>query len=218
MKYEYLIFNLIIIGLSSFGVILYKGAVFPKIKPALKSILTVSSFFIVWDYFVADNWWWFNEKYITGAKLANLPVEEVLFFITVPWSCLVIWVNLKKIIKGTIKKDLTFALLTVGLFAGIWAGLGQKWYTMTVMLLFSATICFIRLKSVWFQKRSFILFTFIVFILTAVFNGYLTARPVVLYNAGLITNFRLGTVPVEDFIYGILLVWMVVYAYEKRLA
>ncbi|MEM1010483.1 MAG: lycopene cyclase domain-containing protein, partial [Myxococcota bacterium] len=45
-----------------------------------------------------------------------------------------------------------------------------------------------------------------VFALTFVFNGYLTARPVVLYGRSYQLDLRLWTIPIEDFIYGFSLV------------
>jgi lycopene cyclase domain-containing protein len=48
--------------------------------------------FIVWDWIaVSRGHWSFNEKYITGIKIINLPVEEILFFIIIPFCALFSW-------------------------------------------------------------------------------------------------------------------------------
>lgn len=48
--------------------------------------------FIVWDMIVtARGHWSFNPEYITGIKIYNLPVEEVLFFIIIPFCGIFTW-------------------------------------------------------------------------------------------------------------------------------
>jgi lycopene cyclase domain-containing protein len=48
--------------------------------------------FIVWDWVAASRGHWsFNEIYITGIKIINLPVEEILFFIVIPFCALFTW-------------------------------------------------------------------------------------------------------------------------------
>src|SRR5688572_8899061 len=45
--------------------------------------------FIIWDaYFTRLGVWGFNPAYVTGLGLWGLPLEEVLFFICIPYSCL----------------------------------------------------------------------------------------------------------------------------------
>ncbi len=46
------------------------------------------------------------------------------------------------------------------------------------------------------------------------FNGYLTWRPVVLYNPVYFLNVRLGTIPVEDFFYGFGLITSAIVLWE----
>lgn len=48
--------------------------------------------FIVWDIVAAARGHWgFNTSYITGFKIYNLPIEEVLFFIVIPFCGLFTW-------------------------------------------------------------------------------------------------------------------------------
>jgi lycopene cyclase domain-containing protein len=50
--------------------------------------LIASACFIAWDIlFTAQNVWGFNDAYTLGIKLFNLPVEEVMFFIFIPFAC-----------------------------------------------------------------------------------------------------------------------------------
>jgi lycopene cyclase domain-containing protein len=56
--------------------------------------------FLGWDVlFTVKGVWSFNEKYITGFTLFRLPIEEVFFFLTVPFACLFIYYCLKYYFK-----------------------------------------------------------------------------------------------------------------------
>jgi len=52
-------------------------------------------------------------------------------------------------------------------------------------------------------------------LLMLIFNGYLTARPVVLYDPAYQLNLRIFTIPVEDFVYGYSHVFLTTIIYEK---
>lgn len=53
--------------------------------------------FLVWDMWAVNTGRWsFNEEVITGIKIWNLPIEEVLFFALIPQSCLLLWAGMKK--------------------------------------------------------------------------------------------------------------------------
>ena len=55
----------------------------------LPSILLVALFFICWDeWFTKMGIWGFNPKYIQGIYGGHLPLEEILFFIVIPYNCL----------------------------------------------------------------------------------------------------------------------------------
>ena len=56
------------------------------------AIAVVSSLYITWDSIAAGRGEWsFNPRYVTGIKVFNLPIEEILFFITVPYACLLLY-------------------------------------------------------------------------------------------------------------------------------
>ncbi|HKL02779.1 MAG TPA: lycopene cyclase domain-containing protein, partial [Cryomorphaceae bacterium] len=55
-------------------------------------IAVMITLFIPWDvWFTSKGVWGFNERFISGAHIANLPVEEWLFFIVVPFACCFIY-------------------------------------------------------------------------------------------------------------------------------
>ncbi len=45
-------------------------------------------------------------------------------------------------------------------------------------------------------------------------NGYLTGRPIVLYNPDFFLGIRLGSIPVEDFLYGFGLITITLVLWE----
>jgi lycopene cyclase domain-containing protein len=57
-------------------------------------------FFILWDMIAAHRGYWnFNPEYITGIMVYNLPVEEVLFFIVIPFAALFTWESVKYFLR-----------------------------------------------------------------------------------------------------------------------
>ena len=60
------------------------------------AILVGAVSFLVWDeWFTRYQVWSFNPDYITGIYIGHLPLEEWLFFLCIPFSCLFIYECLK---------------------------------------------------------------------------------------------------------------------------
>lgn len=52
--------------------------------------------YIIWDVLATKaGHWSFNENYITGIFIFNLPVEEILFFFVIPFCSLFLWESVK---------------------------------------------------------------------------------------------------------------------------
>lgn len=62
------------------------------------------------------------------------------------------------------------------------------------------------LKTQLIRRPLFWYFHGFVFFMNCIVNGYLTWRPIVLYNPEFFLNIRLGTIPIEDFFYGFALI------------
>ncbi len=220
MRSEYLLFDLLIFFSASSGPLFSRWLAgwgyWPRWKAFGGALLAVSLPFIVWDHFVTNWWWYFSEQYTLGIHLGSLPIEEILFFVVVPWGCLVLWNNIrpewkKKRVAFPVEGVLALPLLLLGVIAV----LNSWWYTASVSLLLPLVIGATSWKKRWLNQASTLLFLGGVFVLTLVFNGYLTARPIVTYNPAIITNWRIWTVPIEDFLYGYILVGGVVWVYEQ---
>ncbi|MBK8661098.1 MAG: lycopene cyclase domain-containing protein [Ignavibacteriales bacterium] len=93
---RYLLINLLTV---LFPVILSfekKISFYKKFKYLLFSILTVSPFYLVWDAVATSRGdWGFSPEYLIEIYIFGLPLEEVLFFVTVPYSCIFIFETVK---------------------------------------------------------------------------------------------------------------------------
>lgn len=221
MKAEYLLLNLLIIAgplALSFDSNVRYVRFWAK---ALASAVIVMIPFIVWDSAVSGVHWYFSDLYTLNIRLLGLPPGEYLFFITVPFSCLFIWqilVTKRRAREG--RTDLPQKILA-GLFivsALLFFRAGRT-YTGLVLAALSVTCVLDVLSGVRLLSRRVTgIYLSIVTGLMLVFNGYLTARPVVLYNSGYFLGIRVFTIPVEDFGYGfaLILVCTIVFEVLKR--
>lgn len=168
MNFEYLLFDLIIFFLSTFSIFIVKGTRLPHLRSALFAILSISIPYIIWDAVVAGWWWDFNNRFTLGFALGALPIEELLFFLVVPWSCLIIWENLKERFTGKIHLQVEAILILTGLsIAGI--SLFQEWwYSASIGVLMCLFSVLSNHQSKWLQQRASLLYLGIVFLLTCV--------------------------------------------------
>ncbi len=199
-------------------ILFYPKPQLPKKIPSLISIGLSAIIFIIWDQLVTDLFWSFNKKYILGLFIGKLPVEEMLFFLTVPYACLLLWVNIKSIWKHEekVKHNLYLSFLILCSTAGtVYFGLLGRWYTGIIFALVCPLILLdIILHTSLFHSVAYRKFVLVVIILTGIWNGYLTFRPIVIYYSTYKSGLQIGTIPAEDFLYGVLLISLVVIIYE----
>jgi lycopene cyclase domain-containing protein len=92
MKFEY--FILLAVCFAGPMLLSFSGKIkFYQNKSRLVYAVTIPLvFFVIWDVIATYRGHWsFNEKYITGLYFLNLPIEEVLFFIVIPFCALFTW-------------------------------------------------------------------------------------------------------------------------------
>ncbi len=65
---------------------IFGDGVYRQVRRAAFAVLPVAAVFVVWDAVaIAAQIWTYNPKYVTGVELpADIPVEELLFFIVIP--------------------------------------------------------------------------------------------------------------------------------------
>ncbi|MBE2190459.1 MAG: lycopene cyclase domain-containing protein [Candidatus Kapabacteria bacterium] len=176
------------------------------------------SYFIVWDilktYYKV---WEFNPKYLLGINIINLPIEEWLFFITVPFACVFLYEVLNYYVKKDILGNIAPSIsLYLGLILVVLAFLNyDKAYTFVVFLLQGAFLLlhFFVLKRQWLGR--FFLAYFVSLVPFMVVNGILTSLPVVIYDNTQNLGIRLYTIPIEDTIYSMMLIMMNITFYEQ---
>ncbi len=229
MSFAYLFFNLAIIGsVIFFALIPITKIAIPDWRAVLVSLLTVSGFFVIWDILVAGQFWYFVKAFVLGPELFGLPFEEWLFFLTVPYALLFLWEQLQAydfaperwkwpehFLARLVVPMLQIASILVASYA-TWQG---WWYTATVSIVFFVSwllVQWVAERSERFSLGGCRLWNFLGFtiVLTLIFNGYLTWEPIVVYNDLLNSGLRVGTIPVEDVVYGLSMALGLVGVYE----
>mgnify|MGYP001224293747 FL=1 len=91
----------------------------------------------------------------------------------------------------------------------------MKEYTILAFLAVAAAIVIdMILKTRLLKNKKFWVFWAVMFVLIFIVNGYLTWRPIVLYNDNFYLGIRLFTIPIEDFFYGFALLTMNISLWE----
>ena len=190
---------------------------YSKWRYALPGLIIVSILFIFWDsLFVTSNVWGFNRLYLVNLFLVNLPLEECLFFIIVPFSGLFIYECVKYYafqIPNTLIIILSILLILPTLVISLMNP--TKLYTSINGLFFVGTLAVLSLSNVSLLK--FAIPTLFISILPfLIVNGLLTSIPIVIYNPIHILGIRLGSIPIEDILYGWTLLLSNIWAFEHQ--
>ncbi|WP_374165463.1 lycopene cyclase domain-containing protein [Arcticibacter sp. MXS-1] len=185
-------------------------------KYIFPGLLLTGVSFLVWDYlFTIYDVWSFNPDYVIGVYFLNLPLEEILFFITVPFACIFIYACLNYYVKRDLLKNVStpivamLALLSLGLLVAYY----DRVYTLITFSLLLVTSIYIGWKRPAYIGR--FLLAYIVSLLPFyIVNGVLTALPVVIYNDAQNVGLRVGTVPFEDHFYSFVMLYFNIAFFE----
>ena len=215
---EYLLFNLLVLA----GPVVFsfdsRVRYVRRWPAALLSAVALMAPFVLWDSLVTGRHWWFNPRFTAGTFIGPLPAGEWLFFITVPFASLFVWEVLR------FYRPQQHAARSRGALPWIWLGLPfaawmlwlDKEYTALVVLVFTLIAqADVAAGGRVLMHRNIWPYAAILAGLMLLFNGYLTARPVVLYNPHFQLDWRIFTIPVEDFFYGYSLLLGCTSLYEK---
>jgi lycopene cyclase domain-containing protein len=222
MKYTYLwvdFFTIIIPFLFSFHPRLNFYKNFKWFFPAN---LMAGIVFVAWDVlFTKMGVWGFNPKYLSGIYFFNLPIEEILFFICIPFACVFTYHCLTLFYKfewtrkaeNIVMIGLSALLLLTGLLAYPRAYTATTFISLGILLL---AVKFI-LKIKWFSKLASVYLVLLIpfFIVNGILTGTGLDEPVVWYNDAENLSIRLLTIPIEDIFYGfeLILLNMIFYTY-----
>ncbi len=222
MTYLYLLLNI-----GSFSIpFLYsfhkKMKFIKQWKTVFLAIILVAIFFIVWDIiFTKNGIWGFNEDYHLPYKIAGLPIDEMLFFICIPYASIFIHYSLDYfkptfLLSDKAVKRITYFLLittAITLFFNF-----DKWYTSVNYSLLIVTLLIAIFLAKDILKRFYIAFVIILipfFIVNGILTGSFISEPVVWYNNSENLGIRLFTIPIEDAGYAFTMLFWVVFLNEQ---
>jgi lycopene cyclase domain-containing protein len=172
--------------------------------------------FLVWDsLFTQNGIWGFNSAYLLGIKFFELPLEEILFFIIVPYSSLFAFYAIrfhfpKYVVNQRIGRWISFVLIfSAILLAALNTG---RLYTV-INFSFFALVLIITYKTSRILLFQFYAVFPILMIPFFIMNGILTGTgivdEIVWYNPNAFMGLRLGTIPIEDLFYAFSMLMMV---------
>ena len=214
----------------------------PALFPAIAVMMAV---FIPWDIaFTERGIWGFNPDYLSGLWIAGIPLEEWLFFLCIPYACVFTYESLKHYVPHPPLRP--FALPATILLALACAMIGisaaDRWYIATTCLL-TAILCIglalaAARRPEWRDWNHRLWFAYLPLLVPfIVSNGVLTGLQfwtyapinrqvqdiqdqIVWYNNDHNLSVRIFSMPVDDLIYGFLMIALTVVTYEmaaKRL-
>jgi lycopene cyclase domain-containing protein len=222
-RYLYLTIDLLSIAMPLAFSFMPQANFYKKWRFLWPGIAITGILFIVWDMaFTHMGVWGFNPRYVSGLYLYNLPIEEVLFFICIPYSSVFLYEALNYFFKRDVFETYTpsisimlvMFLLTLGLMNT------GRWYTGVTFIACAIFIALTqwRWKAPWLGRfyfaYIFVLIPF--FIVNGILTGSFIDEPVVWYNESEILGLRMGTIPFEDTFYGMLMLMMTVAIFENR--
>jgi len=188
--------------------------------------LITGLFFVVWDVlFTRLGVWGFNPTYLVGIDILYLPAEEWLFFLCIPYACTFTYACFKRLIHrdylDRVARPLSWGLVV--LLGSLALSAEGRLYT-TVTFVCTVVFLLIHLLIIRpdylgrFYLAYGVIFAFPFLIVNGILTGSFTEAPVVWYDDGENLATRVFTIPVEDFIYGLLLYLMNVTLYEAFLS
>ncbi len=183
--------------------------------------LLVAVAFIVWDsIFTNMKVWGFNPDYVSGWYFLELPIEEILFFICIPFCCVYTYHCLTVFYK--LQWSQRFESYFVPLIAVIFLIVGIANYSRlyTASTFISLGIALLALKYIarapWLSQASisYLILLLPFFIVNGVLTGAWLPSPVVWYDDTENLGIRLLTIPIEDMFYGFELILLNIFLYE----
>lgn len=215
-KYTYLLLNIgsILVPLAfSFE---HRLAFYKQWKSLFPAMLITAVFFIIWDHFLTV-WgvWGFNPEYVIGIWIWDLPIEEWMFFLFIPYSCMFIYGSLNVLVRKDPSRRAVrnFTAGWIVLLVVVAALNHDRLYTSIKLSLTAALLTYVYFRDYeWLGRfyRAYVV-SLIPFLLV---NGVLTSLPVVTYNDTENLGIRIHTIPVEDTQYTLLLLLMNTVLFE----
>ncbi len=164
--------------------------------------------------------WGFNQNYLTGIIIVNLPLEELLFFFCIPYACMFSYQVFDRLVNldmmKSLDKYLTIPFILVSTFVSLY--FYDRMYTFAAAGGLALLLLFVRFvyKAEWLGKFYFIYLILMIpfMIVNGILTGTFIAEPVVWYNDAENMGIRMLTIPLEDVFYGMTLILLNVLGFE----
>lgn len=185
-------------------------------KYLIPSFLITATLFLIWDHFFTI-WgvWGFSATYTTGIKLGVLPLEEILFFFTVPYASIFIYAFVNKFwpkagLFDRYQKQISIGILAIAAvvmllhFNNAYTALNCG-YAIVLLVL---QLFVVKGKYMGQFYRFYLWHLIPFFIVNGILTGTGIEQEVVWYNNNENLGIRMGTIPVEDTLYSFSLMLM----------
>lgn len=222
LQYTYLLINFFTVIVCFIFSFHHKIKFNRHFKAFILASSIVALFFIVWDiWFTKIGVWWFNDKYLLGLRIVNLPIEEILFFICIPFSCIFTYFCLDKFFRLDWKPEMEkifviFSIVTLVILALYCKNRIYPFVTFLTTAI-SLFVLYFILNARWIGKGSFIYLILMPGFLGV--NGILTGTgldsPIVNYNPEHFLGIRILTIPIEDTVYGYEMILWNIFLFQK---
>lgn len=216
-KYTYLFINMAVVFFPLILSFDKRVAFYKSWKLIWPGMGITGLLFLVWDVlFTQKGVWSFNPAYILGVNVFGLPVEEILFFLTVPFACIFIYECLRYYVQWKPADFIVGVIFSATLVYGVLTCCFNyhKLYTLVTFGTLVPLLIYIVfiMKAKWLN--SFYLAYAVTLIPFYMVNGYLTSTPVVIYNNTENLGQRIWTIPLEDHFYLMALLLMNIAFFE----
>ncbi len=221
-QYTYLLIDLLTISIPFLRSFEPRIAFYKKWSLLFPAIALTGTCFVLWDM-LFTHWrvWGFNEQYLLGIYLFNLPLEEILFFVVVPYACIFLYETIQLFIEKDLfapyQRQFTLGLISILTLLGLTHL--DRCYTAVTCLLTAAFLCFhlFYLESNYLGRfyLAYLLMLFPFLIINGTLTGAWSEQAVVWYNDQENLGMRLLTIPLEDICYGMLLILMNLTIYKS---
>ena len=192
-----------------------------KFHILIKSIPISALPFIIWDVlFTKKGIWGFNSEFVLGLYIYNLPIEEILFFLCIPFCCLYTYhlVEIYDIVFFKIYNFHFFNLFLAIILTIVGTVHYQNQYTFycfiscAMMVLFEI-YCFKKINYQYFYTTMLLIIPPFI-IVNGALTGLFFNQTVVWYSTVEILEVRLLTIPIEDLIYAYQLILFNLIIYQ----
>ncbi|MBN1337707.1 MAG: lycopene cyclase domain-containing protein [Bacteroidales bacterium] len=220
-KYTYLLVNLLSVSIPFIATFDRRLSFHRQWKYFFPAMGITLAFFIIWDV-LYTHWgiWGFNSLHLTGVRVINLPLEEWLFFVCIPYASVFTYHALNYLIRkdilGRYAYRISIVLIVILILVAVF-NTGRLYTSVTFFLTAVFLILHIRVFRSAYLGRFYLTYAIILlpfFMVNGILTGSFIREEVVFYDDTMNLGIRLFTIPIEDSVYGLLLILMNVTFYE----